>query len=207
MGWANRITIGRGICTLVVWVLIAIGTHHPSTTLWTVTFALFTLAAATDFVDGMVARRLGEVSVLGRNLDPLVDKFLTIGSMVLLLGVPGAQAEMPAWMVAIFLARELLVTTLRSSVEAQGGNFQAVAIGKYKMTLQCLAAGAVMSRPFHWPWGHDPLPFLDWLPTIVAPWSLTQLFIWAALIVTVYSGFVYVARAIAMLRGGAQRSG
>ncbi|MDJ0974337.1 MAG: CDP-alcohol phosphatidyltransferase family protein [Planctomycetota bacterium] len=200
MGWANRITIGRGICTIVVWVLIVVGTFHPSDGLWWTAFLLFALAAVTDFVDGMVARRLGEVSQLGRNLDPLVDKLLTIGAMTLLLGVPGAQAVLPAWMVALFLMRELVVTTLRGSVESHGGNFQAVTIGKYKMTLQCLAAGGVMALPLHWPWAHDPIPFLDWLPVVVAPWSLTHLIVWIALVITVYSGFVYVARAIRMLR-------
>lgn len=200
MGWANRITIGRGICTLVVWVLIAVGASSPSNGLWMTAFLLFSLAAATDFVDGMVARRLGEVSQLGRNLDPLVDKLLTIGAMTLLLGVPGAAEVLPAWMVALFLARELVVTTLRSSVELHGGNFQAVAIGKYKMTLQCLAVGAVLTRPLDWGWAHDGLPFLSGLPVLVAPWSITHILVWVALLVTVYSGFVYVARAARMLK-------
>lgn len=199
MGWANRITVGRGICTLVVWVLIVIGTDGESQWVWTPAFLLFALAAATDKLDGAVARRLGEESQLGRVLDPLVDKFLTIGCMVLLLGIPTAAAVIPAWMAVLMLGRELLVTTLRAAVESHGGNFQAVQIGKVKMTMQCIAVGGGIAAQFPWPWAHEGMAFLDGLPTLGVPWSFAHLLAWVALIVTVLSGWIYTQRAIAML--------
>ena len=175
------------------------GSPSGSETLWLVTFILFTLAAATDFVDGMVARKLGEVSVFGRIVDPLVDKLLTIGSMVLLLGVDGAQALLPAWAVALMLGRELLVTSLRSAVEANGLNFQAIAIGKYKMTVQCIAAGSVMTVMMGWDWVTDPIPALDWLPG--GPWNTSYTIVMFATALTVLSGVLYTQRAASMLRG------
>ena len=198
MGWANRITVARGFCTLAVWALIVWGTWHPSQTLWNVTLALFVLAAATDFVDGMVARRLGEVSVFGRIVDPLVDKLLTIGSMVLLLGVDAARVTLPAWAVALMLGRELLVTTLRSAIESKGANFQALAIGKYKMTLQCVAVGAVFGAMLGWPLARSPIGLFDGVPG--GPWNLAYLLVIAATLLTAWSGGVYIARAVRALR-------
>lgn len=200
MGWANRITVGRGVCTLVVWVLLIAGTYAPATWIWMTAFVLFAIAAATDKLDGAVARRLGEVSQLGRVLDPLVDKLLTIGSMVVLLGVPVAGTYIPAWMVVVMLGRELLVTTLRAAVEAHGGNFQAVQIGKVKMAIQCIAVGGAIAAPLWWAWAHDGLPFLEGLPPLGAPWSIVHLLAWAATIVTVLSGWIYTARAIRLLK-------
>jgi CDP-diacylglycerol--glycerol-3-phosphate 3-phosphatidyltransferase len=192
MGWANRITIGRGICTLAVWALVVWGTNAPSEALWWTAFALFTLAAATDFVDGMVARKLGEVSVFGRIVDPLVDKLLTIGAMVLLLGVEAARDVLPAWAVALMLGRELLVTTLRSAAESKGVNFQAVVIGKYKMVAQCIAVGAVFAYVLRW-------PFV--IAELGAGWNLASLLVQFATLLTVYSGYAYVRRAVTALRG------
>lgn len=196
MGWANRITIARGVCTAVVWVLLVQCARAPSPTLWWTALVLFTLAAATDFVDGMVARKLGQVSVFGRIVDPLVDKLLTIGSLVLLLGVDEAREVLPAWAVALMLAREMLVTTLRSTIESQGANFQAVTIGKYKMAVQCVAVGAVMAYALGW-----PMVTRDLLPDLPgAPWNVASILVVVATLLTVYSGYVYVQRAVSALR-------
>jgi phosphatidylglycerophosphate synthase len=71
MGWANRLTIGRGILSLVLWALLhVIGDgHEHDSTLWWAAFGLFTVTAFTDVLDGWLARRYGEVSVFGRIAD------------------------------------------------------------------------------------------------------------------------------------------
>ncbi len=203
MGWANRVTIGRGIVTLVVWVLVVIGTYNPSNTLWWTAFVLFVLAAATDKLDGYLARRLGEVTVFGRIVDPLVDKLLSIGTMILLLGVPSVSGVLPAWAVTLMLAREMLVTVLRAAVEAKGMNFQAMAWGKYKFTIQCFAAGAVLIHPSGWWLAHLEVAPLAEVPTLPgATWDVTHLLVWFATVFTAMSGIVYTRKAITMLRGG-----
>ena len=130
MGLANQITIARGGVTVALWILLVIGTRAPSPTIWITSFILFSVAAVTDMLDGAVARSRKEVTVFGRIVDPLVDKLLTIGTLILLLGVPEARAVLPPWAVVVMLVRELLITTLRSAAESRGLNFQAVAIGK-----------------------------------------------------------------------------
>lgn len=197
VGLANQITVGRGFITLAVWALLVWMSIEPSETLVWVAWALFTLSAVTDYVDGMLARRMQDESVFGRIADPLVDKMLTIGTMIVALGVPGVRAHLPAWMVALMLVRELLVTALRGAVEGTGRSFAAVNIGKYKMTIQAFAAGSAIFVPMGWAWHVDPIPGLSALPGL---WSVTYAITALALVVTLYSAATYVARAVRVLR-------
>ena len=105
MGWANRITLARSVLTLVVWALILYADCSGAPWAWYAACALFILAALSDFVDGMLARRLQEVSVFGRIADPLVDKMLTIGTLIMLLGVAELHRWLPAWAVALIFTR------------------------------------------------------------------------------------------------------
>jgi CDP-diacylglycerol--glycerol-3-phosphate 3-phosphatidyltransferase len=201
-GWANRITLGRGVLAIVIWALLhaVARADTPATGLWWTAFALFVFAAGTDSVDGWVARRRGEVSAFGRVADPLVDKILILGSAFFLLAIPGVPDRFPPWAAAVMLLRELLVTALRAQIEADGGNFQAVAWGKAKMVSQCVAIGSVIlsgagvgfvRAPLDDPFGPAAQPHeltLPWLLCVVA----------AAL--TAVSGVEYVVRAYATLK-------
>ncbi len=200
MGWANRITAIRGILTLVVWVLLAIAAHRPSVPLLWTAFVVFVIAASTDFLDGMLARKFGDESVFGRIADPLVDKMLIIGTLILLLGVPLVGNILAAWMVALVLLRELVVTALRAAVEAQGKNFSAVPIGKWKMILQCITVGGLILYATGKTWAHSEVPFLNVLPNDQPYWSVCQALVWATLIVTVLSLIPYASRARTLLR-------
>lgn len=199
LGLANQVTMARALATLAVWVLLVLGGSSPSTTLVVVTFIVFTVAAATDFLDGMLARRTATVSVFGRIADPLVDKMLTIGTLIVVQGQPAAQAIVPPWMVAVMLVRELLVTALRAQVENGGGNFQAAWVGKWKMILQAIAAGAAILAPWATSWTHALVPGFDALPGGASTWKLGHLLAWAALLLTVISLVPYVRRAIRAL--------
>lgn len=143
MGWANVITIGRGLLTIGVWVLTAYA-EGASAACWGWVFALFVLTAVTDMLDGAVARRLGQVSVFGRIADPLVDKLLVLGTLTVLVAMPEAREVLPVWVVVLVLARELVVTALRAAVESGGASFQAAFWGKLKMLSQCVAVGGVL---------------------------------------------------------------
>jgi len=87
-------------------------------------------------VDGWYVRRFGQVSRLGRILDPLVDKVLVCGAWVLLATPEGPIAP---WMALVVVVRELVVTAVRAEMERAGHDFSAGLAGKLKMVMQCAA--------------------------------------------------------------------
>ncbi len=155
---------------------------------------LFIVAASTDWLDGYYARRYGQVTTLGRILDPFADKVIICGTFIFLLAVPEThqvRLGLRAWMVVVIVGRELLVTALRSFIEDQGSDFSAKMSGKLKMLVQCIAAGAGLF------YLHYPNPLLT-APTWV--WAVFVVSLWAAVALTVYSGVVYVLAAMRLLR-------
>lgn len=166
----NALTVSRLVLTPVVCALIMTG--------WFFTAAVvFTCAVATDWFDGYAARRLGVTSSFGRVVDPLADKLLVLGALIELLAVPRETGLSP-WMVTVILAREFIVQTLRSLIEGQGEPFGARMAGKLKATLQFVAIIVILVE-------------LAYPPN--RPWRLARdLLIWAALILTVYSGVGYI---------------
>jgi CDP-diacylglycerol--glycerol-3-phosphate 3-phosphatidyltransferase len=195
MGWANRITLGRAVLTLVVWALLVYGIQEPARWVWVTSAWIFFFAGITDFVDGALARHFGEVTVFGRIADPLVDKMLTIGTLIVLLGVPSAAPWLPSWAVALIFTREILVTTVRGTIEGRGLNFQAIWWGKYKMVLQCAAVVALMLCAAGVDWTRDEIPALAGLPGAPGLWNLAYVLVWISTLITIASGFIYVARA------------
>jgi CDP-diacylglycerol--glycerol-3-phosphate 3-phosphatidyltransferase len=200
MGLANAITLGRGALTLVLWGVIVAGGGSPDETPWTLAIVLFLVTALTDALDGMVARARGETSAFGRMADPLVDKLLVIGTMVVLLGIPSLQGVLPAWMVALILARELVVTAVRAVMEARQVAFGASLSGKWKMVLQCAAVVATLTHGAGFWLAHTEVPGLGALPGGATTWNVAHVLVWAALVVTVASGVSYVRRALGLLR-------
>ncbi|MEM6505619.1 MAG: CDP-alcohol phosphatidyltransferase family protein [Planctomycetota bacterium] len=123
---------------------------------------LFILAALTDALDGMLARRWEAESKFGRVMDPFCDKVLVLGALCFLAG-PGFVYQEPVfvdnmyegeryiqvsgflpWMVVVILARELLVTGIRGELEGTGHKFGANLWGKLKMALQSAAVPFVL---------------------------------------------------------------
>jgi len=196
MGWANRITVLRGVLTAAVIVVLLVDAPDPRPAVWWTAFVLFALTAATDAVDGALARRLQEVSVFGRIADPLVDKLLVLGTATVVLPLDGMASVLPAWAVVIMLAREVLVTALRGAVEGKGVSFQAVWLGKWKMLLQCVAVGAVLLYGAGVGFVRAPLPGL------AAPFNIAYVLVWAAVLLTAWSGVDYGRRAAPLLRRG-----
>ena len=94
-----------------------------------ISVAIFLLAAATDWLDGWLARRRSETTTLGALLDPLADKLLIAGALISLVEVGVA----PAWMVVIIIGREFAVTGLRGIAAEQGITIAAREWGKVKM--------------------------------------------------------------------------
>ncbi len=107
-------------------------------------FILFIIAGVTDIIDGPLARRFNVTSQFGRNFDPLVDKILIAGGFITLAIYPTDLTALAWWMVAVILAREILVTIIRQISEKKGIDFRATSAGKIKMLLQSVTIGTII---------------------------------------------------------------
>ncbi|MBX7166385.1 MAG: CDP-diacylglycerol--glycerol-3-phosphate 3-phosphatidyltransferase [Pirellulales bacterium] len=177
----NQLTIARLVLSVVLFVLLSYGFYLAG-------FVLFILAASTDWLDGYFARKYGLVTMLGRILDPFVDKVIICGTFIYLSSAPASGVA--AWMSVVVVGRELLITALRSFLEQRGADFSAQFSGKLKMVLQCVAA-SVSLLALH-------LHSQGTVPTWLA-WLL-MVSVWAAVVATVASGVAYVRTAIGLLR-------
>lgn len=159
---------------------------------------LFILAAATDALDGNLARRWNVVSRFGRVMDPFADKLLILGSFCMLAGPPFTVATegglhqisgVAPWVAVVVLARELLVTSIRAVAETEGVDFSAVGIGKLKMVVQSLVIPMILLG----------LAFGDLGRGAAWPWAF-KVIAWATAGVTAASGIPYILRSIRLLK-------
>ncbi len=182
----NQLTTARLMLAVVMFALIA-WEHYTSAMI------LFVIAAGTDWLDGYFARKYNQITNLGRILDPFADKVIVCGTFIFVVAVQ-RMLETPLglrpWMVVVIVGRELLVTALRSFIEDRGADFSANWSGKIKMVLQCIAAPVCLLFL-----AHTSANAPEWL------WWLLVLSIWSTLVVTVYSGLVYIVAAIRLMRG------
>jgi CDP-diacylglycerol---glycerol-3-phosphate 3-phosphatidyltransferase len=127
----NFITLTRILLIPVFVVLFATPTPNRSLT----AALVFVVAAVTDLLDGYLARRNGQVTTLGKLLDPIADKLLVLSALILLVNVDRVSA-----LVAILIiAREVAVTGVRAIAAGEGMVIAAETTGKYKMALQVVA--------------------------------------------------------------------
>jgi len=182
----NQLTSLRLILSVVLFCLMECDYYMSS-------FVLFVIGAGTDWVDGYFARKYGQVTTLGRILDPFADKVIVCGTYIFLAANPvmnQVSMGLRAWMVVVIVGRELLVTALRSFIEERGGDFSAQWSGKIKMVLQCFAAGACL---FYLTYANPLENAPQWCRVVLIG------SVWIAVISTVYSGAVYVRAAIKVL--------
>jgi CDP-diacylglycerol---glycerol-3-phosphate 3-phosphatidyltransferase len=128
----NAITVSRLILTAIF--VIAVG--FPGTAGHVVALIMFSVAAATDWLDGYLARKLGMVTPLGKLLDPLADKILVCAAFVYFSAQPVGGYHCPVWVTATIIAREFLVTGLRQIAVEAGQVLAADNLGKWKTTFQ-----------------------------------------------------------------------
>lgn len=132
----NLLTMGRIVAIPVVLWLQYQDTRESN--FWAM--MMYSLAAATDFVDGYLARRMGLTSLLGKFLDPLADKLIVLATLVLMVG----QGRVPAWAVILIASRELSVTALRALAIGEGVVIAASRGGKDKTAVQMVAVLTLM---------------------------------------------------------------
>jgi CDP-diacylglycerol--glycerol-3-phosphate 3-phosphatidyltransferase len=180
----NQLTASRAGLSVVLFILIALK-------LWAWCVVVFAAAAVTDWLDGYLARKQGLSSTLGRVLDPLVDKVLICGAYIFLQSE--TDAGLAPWMVTLVVARELVITGLRSFMENRGATFGADWLGKIKMGLQCAALFAIFLalHAIAEQWSGD-------LPAFFA--VVRDVLIYAMLAATALSGLQYLWRAALLLK-------
>jgi len=132
----NLLTMGRIL--LIPWVLWLLDQGTPKDCIYAA--LVYSAAAITDLLDGMLARRMGIVSVLGKFLDPLADKLLVMAALIWM--VP--MGRVPEWAVVLLLAREISVTGLRSIASSEGLVISAGGGGKNKTALQMVGILCLM---------------------------------------------------------------
>jgi len=96
---------------------------------------VFVVAAVTDLLDGYLARRNGQVTTLGKLLDPIADKLLVLSALILLVNLD----RVSALIAILIIAREVAVTGIRAIAAGEGMVIAAETTGKYKMALQVVA--------------------------------------------------------------------
>jgi len=132
-------------------------------------------------LDGPLARRLKVTSKFGRTFDPLADKIVVGGGFILLAWYGKEITAIAWWMVAVILAREVLVTIMRHLSESQGRAFGATWAGKLKMFLQSFAIGTVIIYVAH-------CQGKDWAILV------RNISVWVAVIFTAVSALIYLPR-------------
>ncbi|CAG7624512.1 CDP-diacylglycerol--glycerol-3-phosphate 3-phosphatidyltransferase [Paenibacillus allorhizosphaerae] len=173
MNTANKITISR-ICLIPLFLL----SMSPLIS-WLpynvyIATAIFVLAAATDKLDGYVARKYNQVTNLGKLLDPLADKLLISAALIMLV----QEQKLSSWIAVVIIGREILITAIRIMGAMRRIVLAADRYGKLKLVLQVAGIAAVLL---------DNYPF-----ALFTPLPVHQLTIFAAVILTLYSGFNYI---------------
>lgn len=139
----NQLTLLRLLLfPVVAYCAVARFPHH-----FEASAGVFAVAAITDNLDGRIARRRNQVSELGKFLDPLADKLLVIGALLILVSL----SLLPAWIVIVIVGREFLITGLRTVAASQGVVVGSTPFGKSKTFTQDMMIGLVMlAQPYPW---------------------------------------------------------
>jgi CDP-diacylglycerol---glycerol-3-phosphate 3-phosphatidyltransferase len=163
MNIPNTITFSRllGIPFLLY------GLHNPTPQARWICLGIFLVCALTDWLDGYLARKLNQITDLGKFLDPLVDKLLVLAPLLSLIQLQ----QIPAYGVFIILGRELAIAGWRvNQATISGANIW----GKLKTVSQIIAIALLIA----------PLPDTWHLPAIIA--------FWVSVVMTVISGVIYL---------------
>lgn len=135
---------------------------------------VFSLASATDWLDGYLARKWGQVTKIGKLLDPIADKILVMAALVILVEIKPDVVR--SWIAITLIGREIAVTGLRAMAAADGIVIPAETLGKYKVGAQITA---VLSLVLDYHLG------TDWLSDV------GRISLWIAMVLAITSGARY----------------
>lgn len=169
MNLPNKLTLLRIILVPIFMTFLFLGKDYPGYTF--LAAITFSIAAMTDGLDGYLARKNKIITKFGKIVDPLADKLLITAALIAFV----AMKEISAWAAIIIIGRELAVTGLRVIAASEGIVISASKWGKAKTILQITAIISVIVDPY----------------IIKLPYNLAHILIWAAVVVTIYSGYIY----------------
>jgi CDP-diacylglycerol---glycerol-3-phosphate 3-phosphatidyltransferase len=135
---------------------------------------VFSLASATDWLDGYLARKWGQVTKAGKLLDPIADKILIMAALVILVEIRSNIVH--SWIAIVLIGREFAVTGLRAIASSDGIVIPAESVGKYKVGAQITAVLCLLLDYY--------IP-REWMRDLGAA------ALWVAMILSVYSAFQY----------------
>ena len=181
----NQITIAR-ILMIPVFVVLAIyygksaSAGHPDEHLRLATIVVFLVAALSDGIDGWIARRFRLKSRLGAILDPIADKGLML-TAIITLSVTSWPYELPVWYPVLVIARDIMIVTGCGVLRILNDHLEVrpSLLGKASTFLQMLTVAVVMLQ-----------------------WQYCEPVVWISGIVTLLSGFAYMAEGIRLLQAG-----
>ena len=189
MNLPNKLTVSRFVLTaLFLWALFSPFRFNDTLALF-----FFSLAGATDFLDGRIARSRKLITNFGILMDPLADKVLICSAFVAFVETthrnPDAPVMVAAWMVIVIVARELTITGLRLLAASKNVVLAAEYFGKHKTISQIVAINAllVLDACNEWPAGLEKF-FLSWVP------AFAEITLWVAVALTAASGAIYLWR-------------
>jgi CDP-diacylglycerol--glycerol-3-phosphate 3-phosphatidyltransferase len=151
--------------------------------------AAFFVASLSDYFDGYLARRYRLSTNLGKLLDPLADKLLVAGILIMLVGMQ-REPKPPSWLVVVIVGRELAVTGLRAIASGEGIVLPAEELGKYKTILQVFALHGLL---LHFTYFH------------VNCHVVGMYFLWISTAVSLWSGAAYTVRVARQIRDRQER--
>lgn len=193
MNFPNLLTLSR-----IPLMLMVIGLIYPDpSSMWpgmrSLALFIFLFAALTDWLDGWLARKFGQVSEFGKFMDALADKVLTMGMFVSLLAL-GALEKWSLFLILLILSREFLITGLRLVSAAKGKTLAAEKAGKIKTVVQLLCISLFLGQLSVEVDGVHFLSIeLNSLVIEILRWS-GQLSLIIATLLTVFSGVLYLAK-------------
>jgi len=154
---------------------------------------VFWIASLTDLLDGYLARKLKQITTLGKLLDPLADKLLMCGALISLVELGLA----PAWITFIIISREIAITGLRGIASEEGITIQAEPLGKWKLGAQITAISCLILGPkldallYKW----TDIGIFNFFIKFPKPFSfflgMGVIFLWIAMILAIWSGVSY----------------
>ncbi len=189
----NKITIFRFFLSPVLFVLI---TTAEDILIKVIAFLVFLTAALTDLYDGYLARKHGDVTELGKVIDPLADKFLLTAAFVafyLLRGTSEVFRDVQLWVVIIVLGREAAIMAFRYVAVGHGNYLPASKLAKLKTFTQNVFIGSVLLRYVHWgiaeEYGELSFQNFDIFHDYLNYYTL-----WLVLFLTTVSGVLYIVK-------------
>ena len=149
-------------------------------------FALFVIASFTDFLDGMLARMLGEESKLGELLDPIADKIIVATALILLV-MDGTIRHYEVIAAIIILTREILISGLREFLAKGQVKLPVSNLAKLKTFLQMVAIALLLTGET----GNKILNFQDYNAQTIG-----IILLWLSAFLTLYTGYEYLRKGI-----------